>query len=39
MVTVHLLKDAVLNKVELLKDKTLMQVIHIELYADQGKCR
>ena len=27
MVTVHLLKDAVLNKVESLKDKTLMQVI------------
>ena len=27
MVTVHLLKDAIYNKVESLKDKTLMQVI------------
>ena len=27
MVTVHLLKDAVLDRVDVLKDKTLMQVV------------
>lgn len=32
MITVHLLKNAVLNKVESLKDKTLMQVISRHFY-------
>lgn len=36
MITVHLLKNAVLNKVESLKDKTLMQVI--SQYNDSKKC-